>query len=119
MLASVGWLVGEYVANKNLLVNGDGRISGTSLALHEEWTHNTLGDLQMHHQASCLYVDNVIQQREGGFELLQVLLSTTSSKSSPKEGSFGSPFCLLLAWPRLGALALAGHRPGATISISS
>ncbi len=32
MLASVGWLVGEYVANKNLLVNGDGRISGTLLA---------------------------------------------------------------------------------------
>ncbi len=34
MLASLGWLVGEYVANKNLLVNGDGRISGTFLVLH-------------------------------------------------------------------------------------
>ena len=49
MLASVGWLVGEYVADKNLLVNGDGRISGTFLALHKEGTINTLGDLQMHY----------------------------------------------------------------------
>lgn len=45
MLASVGWLVGEYVANKKLLVNGDGRISGTLLALHKEGTHNAPGDL--------------------------------------------------------------------------
>lgn len=49
MLATVGWLVGECVANKNLLVNGDGRISGTFLALHKEETHNTLGDLQKHY----------------------------------------------------------------------
>jgi len=31
MLASLGWLVGEYVANKKLLVNGDGRISGPAI----------------------------------------------------------------------------------------
>ncbi len=49
MLASLGWLVGEYVANKNLLVNGDGRISGTFLVLH---THAP--DLHMFHWASYL-----------------------------------------------------------------
>ena len=51
--------------------------------------------------------------------MLQVLLSTTFSKSSPKEGSFGSPFYLLLGWPRPGASGLAGRLLGATISISS
>ena len=45
MLASVGWLVGEYAANKNLLVNGDGRISGTLLALREEGMKNKLNAL--------------------------------------------------------------------------
>ena len=54
MLASVGWLVGEFVANKKLLVNGDGQISGTFLILCIEGWHNTLGDLQMHHCASFL-----------------------------------------------------------------
>ena len=48
MLASVGWLVGEYVANKKLLVNGDGRISGAFLALRKEGMHNALDDLEMH-----------------------------------------------------------------------
>ena len=48
MLASLGWLVGEYVANKNLLVNGDGRISGTFLVLHTHarcFTDASLGQL--------------------------------------------------------------------------
>lgn len=48
MLASVGWLIGEYVANKKLLVNGDGRISGAFLALRNEGMHNALGNLEMH-----------------------------------------------------------------------
>ena len=36
--------------------------------------------------------------------MLQVLLSTIFSKSSPKEGFSGSPSSLLLVWLRLGAL---------------
>lgn len=29
MLAALGWIVGEFVADKKLLVNSDGRITGT------------------------------------------------------------------------------------------
>ena len=113
MLASLGWLVGEYVANKNLLVNGDGRITGTFLVLHT--------NARLFYR--CFTGPAVCRQECGntalrGFVVLQVLRLTTFSRSNPREEFSGSPLSLLLVLLKLGALVLAGRLLEVTISTS-